>query len=204
MLGIKEILKIRSFSRKWRKNNAHNETYPNNLFDANCVSVGKKTYGSLNVYTFNRTNQLKIGHYCSIAPNVTFVVSADHSVDTISTYPFRVYCADQDLEGVSKGDIIIGDDVWIGCNATILSGATIGQGAVIAAGAVITKDVPPYAIVGGTPARIIKYRFSEEVIKKLLEIDYAQLTDAKVRDNLEQLYEKVTVDNVDRLVKGLR
>ena len=204
MLGIKEFLKIRRFSKEWRKSNSHNETYPNNIFDAGCVSVGNKTYGTLMVYTFNKTNQLKIGHYCSIAPNVTFVVSADHRVDTISTYPFKVYCAGQDLEGISKGDIEVGDDVWIGCNATILSGVSIGQGAVVAAGSVVTKDVPPYAIVGGAPAKVIKYRFEEEVIEKLLQIDYGKLTDEIVRENIEPLYETVTVDNIDRLIKGLK
>lgn len=84
----------------------------------------------------------------------------------VSTYPFKRKLFHGGEEAVSKGDIIVGDDVWVGYGATILSGVHIGQGAVIAAGAVVNKDVPPYAIVGGIPAKVIKYRFSESVCKK--------------------------------------
>ena len=94
----------------------------------------------------------------------------------------------ESLEGTSKGDIIVADDVWIGYRATILSGVHIGQGAVIAAGAVVTKDVPPYAIVGGVPARVIKYRFPEEMVGELMRIDYSKLTEEMVREHIEDLY----------------
>ena len=91
-------------------------------------------------------------------------------------------------EGVSKGNIIVDDDVWIGFRSTILSGVHIGQGAIVAAGSVVTKDVPPYAIVGGVPAKVIKYRFSPEMITELLRVDYSQLTEELVKEHIEDLY----------------
>ena len=94
---------------------------------------------------------------------------------------------DPKAEAISKGDITI-DDVWIGFRATILSGVHIGQGAVVAAGAVVTKDVPPYAIIGGVPAKIIKYRFSPEVIEQLLKLDYSKLTDDMIWERIDDLY----------------
>ena len=92
------------------------------------------------------------------------------------------------MEAISKGDIIVDDDVWIGYGATILSGVHIGQGAVIAAGAVVTKDVPPYAIVGGVPAKVIKYRFSPEIIQQLMKLDYSKLTEDMIRERIDDLY----------------
>ena len=136
---------------------------------------------------------LKIGHFCSIAQGVTFVVCSDHPTDRISTYPFKAVClGSQKYEAVSNGDIIVEDDVWIGNGATILSGVRIGQGSVVAAGAVVTKDVPPYAIVGGVPAKVIKYRFPEHIIEALLKVDYGQLTKEMVEEHINTLYEELT------------
>lgn len=100
------------------------------------------------------------------------------------------------LEAVSKGDITIEDDVWIGYGATILSGVKIGQGAVIAAGAVVTRDVPPYAIAGGVPAKVIKWRFPQAIIDKLVKIDFSKLDEKMVRKHIDELYEKVD-ENTD-------
>lgn len=152
------------------------------------MTVGKYTYGGLRVINYNENERLRIGSYCSIAQEVTFILNADHRTDTISTFPFKVKVLGESLEGTSKGDIIVADDVWIGYRATILSGVHIGQGAVIAAGAVVTKDVPPYAIVGGVPARVIKYRFPEEMVGELMRIDYSKLTEEMVREHIEDLY----------------
>ncbi len=167
-------------------------------------SVGSYTYGfnPKNVlhHSASRKERLKIGRFCSIAPNVMFILSSNHPYKGLSTYPFKVMLLDHEFEAVSKGDIVIKDDVWLGINSIILSGVTIGQGAVVAAGAVVTKDVPPYAIVGGNPAKIIKYRFEPEIIEKLVKFDYSKLTEEKVKLLGEKLYTEITKENVDELL----
>lgn len=190
MLGsLKNRWEWHKFAREWRNRNSHNETYAENKFDMNCVQVGNYTYGTLYVLNFNTIEKLTIGNFCSVGPHVSFILNADHHLDNISTFPFKVKCLKtEQYEGVSKGDIVIDDDVWIGCGVTILSGVHVGQGAVIAAGAVVTKDIPPYAIVGGNPAKIIKYRFDSEKIKELLKIDYSKLTKEMVEKNIDNLY----------------
>lgn len=176
------------FKRKWRKLNPNNFTNAEDLFDSNCVDVGDYTYGGLRVLTYNKTNKLKIGRFCSIAQEVMFILSADHYTNHISSYPYKVMIMKEEQEGVSKGDITVDDDVWIGFRSIILSGVHIGQGAIVAAGSVVTKNVPPYAIVGGVPAKIIKYRFSPEIITKLLKGDYNKLTEEMVREHISELY----------------
>ena len=99
-----------------------------------------------------------------------------------------VECFHEYSERFSKGNIEVDDDVWIGYGATIMSGAHIGQGAVVAAGAVVTKDVAPYAIVGGVPVKIIKYRFPEAMIEELLKIDYSKLTEEAIKSHIDELY----------------
>ena len=117
-----------------------------------------------------------------------FVLSADHYIEHISSYPYKVWIMKEEQEGVSKGNIVVEDDVWIGFRSTILSGVHIGQGAIVAAGSVVTKDIPPYAIVGGVPAKVIKYRFSPEIIGELLKVDYSKLTEEMIKDHITDLY----------------
>lgn len=189
---------------EWKRKNSHNETHMENIFDINSVSVGRETYGGISVvnYAKDKSVRLSIGSFCSIAGNVTFVLAGEHNIDTISTYPFKAKIINPgENEAGSKGDIIVGDDVWIGHGVTILSGVTIGQGAVLAAGSLVRRDVPPYAVVGGVPARIIKYRFSETIIKKLLMLDFSKLTKEKIIENQSTLYRKITEDNIDGLLK---
>ena len=138
---------------KWRRKNLHNNTELVHYYNHPYVHVGKKTYGIIDVRTYGKKDRnLYIGNYCSIANDVTFHLSPNHHLNRISTYPFG-----GDAENsVSKGDIIIDDDVWIGHHVTILTGVHVGQGVVIAAGAVVTKDVPDHSLVAGVPAKIIK------------------------------------------------
>lgn len=189
--------------RKWRKYNSHNFTTMLHPFDMDLVQVGNGTYGALNVHTFNKTSKLKIGNYCSIGPYVQFILSADHNTQHVSTYPFKVKYYGEKMEGYSKGDIEICDDVWIGANAIILSGVSIGQGAVIAAGAIVNKDVPPYSIVGGVPAKVIKYRFSDYTCKALKKIDYSKINKRIIIDRINDLYKCVDENNVDHIVENL-
>lgn len=195
-------IKKKIFQRKWRKRNEHNYTGAVNCFDMEKVSVGNYTYGGIEVLDFGTSSKLKIGHFCSIAPNVFFCLGADHKINTISSYPFKVKVLGEANEAISKGDIAIEDDVWLGYGVKVMSGVKIGQGAVIAAGAVVTKDIPPYAIAGGVPAKVIKYRFAEEDIKKMLEIDYSQLDEETIRMNIDALYVPVeTVDQIEWMPK---
>lgn len=188
---IKKFIKLFIKKKKWRRLNQNNRTRLMNDFNIQLVQVGRCTYGGLNVYTFNEHNKLTIGDYCSIAPNVAFLVSADHHIDTISTFPFYNNIMGSSNEAISKGDIIVDDDVWIGYGATILSGVHIHQGAVVAAGAVVSRDVPPYTIVGGAPARVIKYRFEQSVIDFLLSLDYGKLDERLIQLYIDDLYKSI-------------
>jgi acetyltransferase-like isoleucine patch superfamily enzyme len=175
--------------KSWRKKNGHNETVPGTMFRINRVTVGKKTSGVLNVTDFSPLNiKLKIGSYCSISSGVQFLLGGEHQIDSISTYPFKVKRFGYKYEACSKGDIVVGDDVWIGTNAIICSGVQIGQGVIVAAGAVVTKAVPPYAVAGGNPAKVIKYRFSQDIIARLLSIDLIKLFDSFGRDDIGDIY----------------
>lgn len=185
------IYKLYKAKKKWRLENQHNQTAMGQWFDYKRVHVGNDTYGQLNVINHSETCELHIGHFCSVAPEVLFVVCGEHATDRISTYPFKVRYGGIKYEAVSKGNIVIGDDVWIGVRSTILSGVTVGQGAVIAAGSVVTKDVPPYAVVGGVPAKIIKYRFDRELIEELIKIDYSKFDGNMIRNHEEELYQKL-------------
>lgn len=201
--------KVRTVQVKilWKKKNGHNSTNMENLFDISSVEVGKATYGGLRVinYSGNCNIKLYIGNYCSIGGDVTFMLGGEHHTDTLSTYPFKAKIISPGMkEAGSKGSIVVKDDVWIGHGAIILSGVTIGQGAVIAAGSVVNKDVPDYAIIGGTPAKIIKYRFSQEIIEKLKKFDYNCLNEASIIKSQNQLYEVINENNIDNIIKVIQ
>ena len=168
------------------------------------ITIGKNTYGQINVIdASNQDTKLRIGDYCSIADNVYFLLGNEHSLNTISTYPLKVKRFGEPFEAKSKGDIIIKDDVWIGLNAVICSHVTIGQGAVVAAGAVVTKDVPPYAVVGGVPAKVIKYRFTQPVIDKLCACNITSILDNATKEQLQYIYRELTEENIDALLATL-
>ena len=126
---------------------------------------------------------LRIGSFCSIANGVKFILSAEHPMDHLLTYPVQELITRDGIDAQSKGDIQVDDDVWIGCGAMVLSGVYIHQGAVVAAGAIVTKDVPPYAIVAGVPAKVMGYRFEQELRDKLLSIDFSKIDGAFVKEH---------------------
>ncbi|MBQ8796833.1 MAG: CatB-related O-acetyltransferase [Oscillospiraceae bacterium] len=184
------------FRKKWRKLNRHNLTTAKNCFNARRVTVGQGTYGELDVRHFgNPEEQVKIGNYCSIAPECVFLTGGGHRYDSLSTYPFRVKLELCENESTTNGPIVLEDDVWLGFRCTVMSGVTIGRGAVVAAGAVVTKDVPPYAIVGGVPAKLIKYRFSNDVIVQAEKLDFSALNAKLAGDKIDAFDITLTVEN---------
>ncbi len=196
------VIKLKVFRRLFRLRNRHNLVSLVNMCDMSHVQVGRKSYGAISVADFSPADEkLIIGNYCSIAGGTTFLLGGEHNLDTISTYPFKVRCFGEEREAGSKGDIVVKDDVWIGRNAIICSGVTIGQGAVVAAGAVVTKDVEPYAIVGGNPAKFIKWRLEENLRKKLEKIDVAALFDTITKDDLAFVYSRLDEDNLKKIME---
>ena len=140
-------------------------------------------------------DRLLIGKFCSIACGAKFLFnSANHALGSLSTYPFPIFYDEWGLDGKNvaaawdnKGDITLGNDVWIGYEAVILAGVTIGDGAIIGARAVVTRDVPPYAIVGGVPARLIRRRFDEATIESLLALQWWDWEPERIRRALPVL-----------------
>lgn len=188
-------------NNQFRTKYPHNEIVLKDSIDLSHLNIGHNNYGILNVIcSTNDKVKLIIGSYCSIAPNVLFLLADEHQINSISTYPFKVKRFGENTEAVTKGNIVIDDDVWIGANVTICSGIHIGQGAVIAAGSVVTKNVEPYSVIGGNPAKIIKKRFSQKIIDRLLSIDIVTLFDSIKKEDLNLFYQNVTDDILDTLI----
>ena len=156
--------------------------------------VGFERNNVLYHYPINR-DRLIIGKFCSIACGAKFLFnSANHTLSSLSTYPFPLFFEDWGLEKRNvaeswdnKGDIVLGNDVWIGYEAVIMAGVTIGDGAIIGARAVVTKDVPPYTVAGGIPAKPIKKRYPEETIAALSELKWWDWPEERIAQNLHAI-----------------
>lgn len=144
----------------------------------------------------NENANLCIGSFCSIAINLTVYLGGDHRTDLITTYPFGLINQNVfntfDGKGTTnsdttKGDVVIGNDVWIGADVTIMSGVKIGDGCIIAKNSHVVKSMPPYSIYGGNPAKFIRYKFTEDIIKKLLKIKWWDFDDKLLNANLPLL-----------------
>ena len=162
--------------------------------------IGDHTYGKPRVISWGEGTSLTIGKYCSIGTNVIIFLGSEHRIDWVSTYPFPFLWAEaKSIPGhpSTKGDVVIGNDVWIAFGTTILSGVTIGDGAAIGACSVVARDIPPYAIAAGNPAQVIRYRFDEETIRRLLQIKWWHWPDEKVRENIHL----ICSDSINTFVK---
>lgn len=155
-------------------------------------------------YPINK-DKLIIGKFCSIACGTKFMfTSGNHSLKSLSTYTFPIFFDEWNLDTKNitsawdnKGDIVIGNDVWIGYEAVIMPGVKIGDGAIVGTRAVVTKDVPPYTIVGGVPARPIRKRFDDETIEKLLKIKWWDWNKEKIEKNISAIQS----GEIDKLLK---
>jgi len=172
------------------------------------IDVGDYTYGAeyIDVHSWGNRQRLRIGKYCSIADRISVFLGGNHRHEWVTTYPFAEHATEEhliaDIEGVqplSKGDVVIGKDVWVGSHASIMSGVTIGSGAVIAAFAHVVKDVSPYEIVGGNPARHIAFRFDQATIEALQEVAWWDWPLALVLANLDLLRREPDADVLSRM-----
>ena len=193
------------------RSQGHSTVYLKNVVHSDSIEVGEYTmYDDFvnDPRDFRRNNvlyhypgcngdKLKIGKFCSIACGAKFLFNAaNHSLRSLSTYPFPIFFEEWGLPtdpmSISeawdkKGDIVIGNDVWIGYEALILAGVTVGDGAIIAGRAVVTKDVPPYTIVGGVPAKPIRKRFDDDTIAALEKLRWWDWDEERIRENLSAI-----------------
>lgn len=168
-------------------------------------SFGKWTYGVPKIHSWPGCSTLHVGSFCSIAEGVQIFLGGEHRSDWVTTYPFvDFWRTGKDIKGHprTKGDVIIGNDVWIGHEAVILSGVRIGDGAVIGARAVVSKDIPPYGIVAGNPARLIRHRFDTETILRLLDCQWWNWDDGRIEKAIPYLSQQDIASFLDRVESG--
>lgn len=173
--------------------NQHMITHNNYQNAKFCKSFGEYSYAAPILAIWGGETYYTVGKFCSIAGNLVIMLGGNHRVDWISTYPFMAFTHQfpnaSNIQGhpATKGNVIIGNDVWIGNNVTIMSGVTIGDGAVIGAHSVVAKNIPPYAIAVGNPARVVKYRFDANTIEQLLKLQWWNWPIEKIRKNVHLL-----------------
>ena len=188
MTKVESLIKLRDRLKEEHKS-----------YDQTKIQFGDFTYGNPIVHSWGDDGKLKIGKFCSIGDNVWILLGGNHHNEWLTTYPFNAILPEiwGDIDGgiaATKGDVIIGNDVWIANDVTILSGVTIGDGATIANGARVVKDVAPYSVVGGVPAKHIKWRYEAGTIENLKWWDWP----------LEKIAEAVPIlqsSNIDKLIK---
>jgi acetyltransferase-like isoleucine patch superfamily enzyme/SAM-dependent methyltransferase len=171
-------------------------TWLKDVVQDNRITIGAYTYadGAVNFVLPNPEDRIEIGKFCAIASNVSIFGGGEHFIRRTTTYPFKFiflqsFPIERNEDATTKGKTSIGNDVWIGQGVTILSGVSIGDGAVIGAGAVVSKDVPPYSVVAGNPAQVVRYRFQPETIEKLLKLKWWNWDLEHILKNLDLLYQ---------------
>lgn len=187
------IIKVLNKFKKFFLRKGTTKFFTADLMPSDFIKVGKYTYGKPRVYFGDSGKKLYIGAYCSIAGDVEIFLGGNHRLDWITTYPFNVlnhnFQNGKFITGhpSTKGDVRIENDVWIGSGVKILSGVHIGNGAVVAAYSVVTKNIGAYEIWGGNPAKLIRKRFSDEIIEELLNIQWWEWSEEAINENLKTL-----------------
>lgn len=163
------------------------------------VQWGEKTYGAekIEVFQWGEGAVCRIGKYCSIADRVKVFLGGDHKVNWVSTFPHKPQTG-------TKGDIIVGNDVWLSHGVTIMSGVKIGDGAIIAANSHVVKDIEPYTICGGNPAKYIRHRFEGRIIDLLLELKWWDLPEGEIISMHDMLCDEPKYDVLQNLLEKYR
>lgn len=193
-MNLKKIL-FKYFSFIFKFVQYFNYRYDEYIFyrskNRHVLKFGIGSYGLPKILSFDNVSKLSVGNYCSIAEHVTFLLGSNHKHKAVPTYPIcNIDNNFSPKDANIKGDVFIGNDVWIGYGATIIGQVTIGDGAIIGAGSVINRDVPAYSIVMGVPGQILRYRFNEDQIQKLLEIKWWNWDIEKIKKNKDILYDE--------------
>lgn len=198
---VRRCIRFLSWHRKWREavHAWHTEEADRPLSDPR-VRIGRHTYDvrRRTVFLAREEDRVTIGSFCSIAEGVRFVFG-NHPVDLVTTFPLRTVLREKrmkNVDAVSRGPITVGNDVWIASDAVILSGVTVGDGAIIGAGSVVTRDVAPYSVTMGVPARHVRYRFNEEQIAGLQKIRWWDWPDEIILANMDVFY-----DDIDTFIR---
>jgi len=211
-LAIRVIIMINNrlewFVQRWNNIVNGNESLHSN------VIVGRHTYGinrkTISLALSSNSHGVEIGSFCSVAPGVVMLANTEHPTNLVSTFPFKTIFSlraknknqskYRNFDASSRGPIKIGHDVWIGQNVIILSGVSIGTGAVIGAGSLVVKNIPPYAIAVGNPAKVIRFRFPPEIVLRLLSSEWWTLSDELLTELEEYLYDSDINKFLDRVV----
>jgi acetyltransferase-like isoleucine patch superfamily enzyme len=178
------------------------------------IVVGRHTYGinrkTISLALSSNSPCVEIGSFCSVAPGVVMLANTEHPTNLPSTFPFKTIFSQRtknksypryfNFDAASRGPIKIGHDVWIGQNVIILSGVSIGTGAIVGAGSLVAKNIPPYAVAVGNPAKVIRFRFSPEVVLRLLSSEWWTLSDECLIELEEYLYDTDINKFLDRVV----
>lgn len=190
------------------ENKTNTFTYLNELLKdefKHMISIGDYTYGEIpNIRYWGGEYRLHIGKFCSIADNLKIFLGGNHQIYSITTYPLQLIFGEFNNGEIKKKQrkknfVNIGNDIWIGSNVTILSGVTLGDGCIIGAGTLVSKDVPSYSIFCGNPGRVVKYRFDQEIIKMLLEIQWWDWDIKIINNHLKQLTSEPTIELIEKL-----
>jgi len=193
--------------RKIHSKNAKKLIYTKDKLINDRYQIGEYTYGNPEILQWGEKSNLVIGKYCSIADNVKIFLGGNHRVGWFTTYPFNVlnenFPKATHIKGhpLSKGDVVIGNDVWIGDGVLILSGVTIGDGAVIGARTVVAKNIQPYEIVVGNPMKVVRKRFSTDIIEKLLDFKWWNLDIQEINKITEVLCSN-EIESLNQIIKN--